>query len=440
MTPKDKKKKLIKLSIIGVILYYFLSKSTSARSANISTNQTATDLKKLILQDPEVKAALRGATGINGATGTNGGTGTNGTNGTATAILQNFHFNADMDFNILRNYVSVFVDPINGIDGLSNELYYTTAKFKTLKAASVWVNTNQRGSITIRVENTTAENPLLLTERIWINDKLEVNIVGVGNQFLDCNGFDISYLGSIGAIGNLTIQLRRNYDIRINSNGEIKFYSCIINMLSTVTQAILATSATVIIESGVVVNFSANGQVLLHPSGGGRLDIITTNHTPAPIFNLVGINNLASYGYASTLRTTLNPAINWNLNIDMVTWIKPSGSNPETTITSDYTMNENITVIIADASNAPNNVLTVNAIGNLKTGKEYIVINKGSVGNISLIFPEEPINYVGFTNQFVIGTRSNNNPSIQPNTNIFTGHVRFIKVNTGIIILGNPAF
>jgi hypothetical protein len=144
-------------------------------------------------------------------------------------------FNQDTNFTLTRNYVAVYVDWVGGTDGLKNDAYYgatisTGNKFKTLEAAVDWVNINQRSAITICVQNTSDVNKLTLTRRLWIWNKLEVSIIGVGTQYIDFGNYDLAFYGTIGAIGNMVIDVIKSNSLLVNSHGELKLFSTLVNV------------------------------------------------------------------------------------------------------------------------------------------------------------------------------------------------------------------
>lgn len=199
----------------------------------------------------------------------------------------------------------IHIDWVNGIDGLEPHSYLNSTfgmagtpatvttpafgfMFKTLEAASDWINTCDSGHIQCRIINTTVGNPLTISKDIYIWDKKEISFVSfpfTSNCYVDLGFFVFSAFGSIVSLNRINLNLRINEALKVNDRAQLALARCNVTIASSVSSIIQLANGSVLFDRLTNINFSANNQTLCHASGGGSdCSVIITDHTPAPTF------------------------------------------------------------------------------------------------------------------------------------------------------------
>jgi hypothetical protein len=195
---------------------------------------------------------------------------------------------------------TIYVDPVGGVDGLEPHQYFdatltTGNRFKTLEAATDWVNQAQFNQILIRVINTSLANKLIVTSACKFMAKANITITGDATngvqQYLTVSS-TISTENSDLSISNFIIDINKNIGFYPSANGSISFYKTTFNLAPGFTQFMGAAFGELVFVGANIFNFSANNQVLFHPSGNYGCKITFTYDVTGTSFITNGFTGL----------------------------------------------------------------------------------------------------------------------------------------------------
>lgn len=200
-------------------------------------------------------------------------------------------FRMIMGNNYTTTPIVVYIDHINGLDpsnvinGREPHTYIGSTstvgnRFQTFNAFSAWANRLENQAIILRVQNTTAIDPLILNFTFSFMNKMEIDITGDGstaylqiNQQL--NFYNVKYCGFSG----LNVDFGASGSIYTYNDSEAYISDCVFNYNSASGSCFHASNGAYHFLQNTTINFAANNQHLFHTSGNYGGKIILSIHS-----------------------------------------------------------------------------------------------------------------------------------------------------------------